>query len=86
MGFSRQEYWSGLPFPFPEDLPHPGIEPWSPALEADALTLILAFFKATFLFLSLSLKFLKLEAEWLLLGLKKKKKLVGTIINYVAFL
>ena len=38
MGFSRQEYWSGLPFPFPRDLPDPGIEPGSPALEADALT------------------------------------------------
>ena len=37
-GFSRQEYWSGLPFPSPEDLPDPGIEPRSPALEADALT------------------------------------------------
>ena len=31
MEFSRQEYWSGLPFPSPEDLPSPGIEPWSPA-------------------------------------------------------
>ena len=31
MGFSRQEYWSGLPFPSPGDLPHPGIEPRSPA-------------------------------------------------------
>ena len=38
MGFSRQEYWSGLPFPFPGDLADPGIEPGSPALEADALT------------------------------------------------
>ena len=37
MGFSRQEYWSVLPFPFPGDLPHPGIEPWSPSVEADAL-------------------------------------------------
>ena len=37
-GFSRQEYWSGLPFPSPGDLPNPGIEPKSPALEADALT------------------------------------------------
>ena len=36
-GFSRQEYWSGLPFPSPEDLPDPGIEPRSPALQADAL-------------------------------------------------
>ena len=37
MGFSRQEYWSGLPFPSPGDLPDPGIKPGSPALEADAL-------------------------------------------------
>ena len=37
MGFSRQECWSGLPFPSPGDLPDPGIEPWSPALQADAL-------------------------------------------------
>ena len=38
MGFSRQEYWSGLPFPSPGDLPDPGIEPRSPALQANALT------------------------------------------------
>ena len=38
MGFCRQEYWSGLPFPSPGDLPNPGIEPRFPALEADALT------------------------------------------------
>ena len=37
MGFSRQEYWSGLPFPSLGDPPNPGIEPRSPALEADAL-------------------------------------------------
>ena len=37
MGFSRQEYWSGLPFPSPGGLPKPGIEPWSPALQTDAL-------------------------------------------------
>ena len=37
MGFSRQERWSGLPFPSPGDLPDPGIEPGSPALQADAL-------------------------------------------------
>ena len=37
MGFSRQEYWSGLPFPSPGDLPDPGIEPMSPALQADSL-------------------------------------------------
>ena len=38
MGFFGQEYWSGLPFPSPGDLPDPGIEPRSPALQADALT------------------------------------------------
>ena len=37
MGFSRQEYWSGLPFPPPGDLPNPGIEPRSLALQVDAL-------------------------------------------------
>ena len=37
MGFSRQEYWSGLPLPSPRDLPHPGIEHGSPALQADSL-------------------------------------------------
>ena len=42
MGFSRQEYWSGLPFPSPGDLPDPGIEPMtpvSPAVQADSLLL-----------------------------------------------
>ena len=38
MGFSRQEYWSGLPLPSPGDLPDSGIKPRSPALRADALT------------------------------------------------
>ena len=38
MGFSRQEYWSGLQCPSPGDLPDPGIEPGSPALEAGTLT------------------------------------------------
>ena len=38
-GFSRQEYWSGLPCPSPGDLPDPGIEPVSPALQADSLPL-----------------------------------------------
>ena len=38
MGFSRQEYWSGLPFPSPGDLPDPGIESGSPTSRADALT------------------------------------------------
>ena len=38
MGFSRLEYWSGLPFPSPGDLPNPGMEPRSPALQADFFT------------------------------------------------
>ena len=37
MGFSRQEYWSGLPYPSPGDLPKPGIKPRSPAFQADSL-------------------------------------------------
>ena len=37
MGFRRQEYWSGLPFPSPGDLPNPGIKPRPPALQADSL-------------------------------------------------
>ena len=37
MGFFRQEYWSGLPFPSPGDLPNPGIESVSPALQTDTL-------------------------------------------------
>ena len=39
MGFLRQGYWSGLPFPSPGDRPDPGIEPASPALQADSLLL-----------------------------------------------
>ena len=38
MGFSRQEYWSGLPFSSSGDLPNPGIEPRPPTLQADAFT------------------------------------------------
>ena len=41
MGFPRQEYWSGLPFPSPEDLPDPGIEPAFPVLQADSIPLVL---------------------------------------------
>ena len=42
MGFSRQEYWSGLPFPSPGDLPDPGMELGSPALQADSLPIELS--------------------------------------------
>jgi len=38
MRFPRQEYWSGLPFPSPQDLPNPGIEPMSPALAGEFFT------------------------------------------------
>ena len=37
MGFSKQEFWSGFPFPSPRDLPDPGIEPGSPALQTESL-------------------------------------------------
>ena len=37
MEFSRSEYWSGEPFPSPGDLSNPGLEPWSPTLQADSL-------------------------------------------------
>ena len=50
MGFSRKEYWSGLPFPSPGDLPNPGIEPRSPALQADALSLAFYFYKCISLY------------------------------------
>ena len=39
MGFSRQEYWSGLPFPSPGDLPDPGMEPTAPALASGFFTI-----------------------------------------------
>ena len=39
MGFPKQEYWNGLPFPFPGDIPDPGIQPVSPALQVDSLPL-----------------------------------------------
>ena len=38
MGFPRQDYWKGQPFPFPGDLPNPGTEPRSPELQADSLS------------------------------------------------
>ena len=48
MGFSRQEYWSGSPFSSPGNLPDPGIEPRSPALQADALLENRQLYKAEF--------------------------------------
>ena len=51
MGFPRQEYWSGLPFPSPGHLPNPGIEPQSPALQAD---LVLCIFYMSSIYIRLS--------------------------------
>ena len=55
MGFPRQEYWNGLPFPSPGDLPDPEIESGSPALQADALLSeppgVTLIFKVTFIFI-----------------------------------
>ena len=54
MGFSRQEYWSGLPFPSPGDLPDSGIEPGSPTLQADAFLALICLYlvveRVTFFF------------------------------------
>ena len=47
-GFSRQECWSGLPFPSPGDLPNPVIEPRSPSLQADALPYAYIFYSCIF--------------------------------------
>ena len=51
MGFSRQEYWSGVPFPSPADLPNPGVKPRSFALQADSLTSEPGEFPGVFFFL-----------------------------------
>ena len=48
MGFSRQEYWSGLPSPPPRGLPEPEFEPRSPALQADSLGKHLALLQLSF--------------------------------------
>ena len=50
MGFPRQEYWSGLPFPSPRDLPHPGIWPGPPALQTDSWSYFLKFYSFIFIF------------------------------------
>ena len=57
MGFSRQEYWSGLPFPSPENLPDPGIEAGSPALQADALLSELSIMPSKFILVVQETKF-----------------------------
>ena len=57
MGFPRQEYWSGLPFPPTGALPHPGIEPVSPALQADSLPAEPSGKPSIYLFIYLSVFF-----------------------------
>ena len=63
MEFSRQECWSGLPFPSPGDLSNPGIEPRSPALQADALPsdLIVLLFKMEIIIVLIKMVMRKLE-------------------------
>ena len=56
MGFSRQGYWSGLPCPSPEDLPDPGIEPGSLALQADFLPLEQQFSHVLELYININLQ------------------------------
>ena len=58
--FSRQEYWSELPFPSPGDIPHPGIEPRSPALQADSLPSEPPWMPLTHSICSLNISFLPL--------------------------
>ena len=73
MGFSRQEYWSRLPFPIPGDLPDPGIEPASPTLQADSLLsepqgkplVVMQMFSYTRPFLSYAGHFSSREKDWL---------------------
>ena len=55
MEFSRQEYWSGLPLPSPEDLPDPGVEPGSPTLQADSLPTELYIYIYIYIHISASL-------------------------------
>ena len=56
MEFSRQKYWSGLPFPAPGDLPDPGIKPRSPALQGGLLTILATREAQSHLYLALHLK------------------------------
>ena len=74
-GFSRQEYWSGLPFPSPGDLPHPGIKPEFPALQADSLPTELL--KGSHLVaLDLAVEYVKKKRKE-----KKKDRFLGLILR-----
>ena len=78
MGFFRQEYWSGLPLRSPEDLPDPGIEPETPALQADALPSELkgrssdSIFSHFFFFIKLPQTFRLITERGFMLQLNKK--------------
>ena len=64
MGFSRQEYWNGLPCPPPGDLPNPGIEPVSPATPALQVGFVLLNHPGSPLFTLVLLKGLKVDLEF----------------------
>ena len=77
MGFPRQEYWSGLPFPCPKDLPDPGIKPTSPAFQADSFCLSYRGFRYTKFFL---LSRLNIKPK----NLHQAKRMVSVTITMVS--
>ena len=79
MGFSRQEYWSGLPFPSPGDLPHPRIEPTSPALQADAFTSLTPCNVCSF---NLCILLLSLQVKNVAYGLRQTGRLVVKALTF----
>ena len=81
MGFLRQEYWSGLPFPSPGNLPNPGIEPTFPALAGGFFTTKEAFhFFFTFFVISISLiAIINLDVE----NGKKNSKKIHLLVGHL---
>ena len=92
MGFSRQEYWRGLPFPSPGDLPDPGIEPGPPSLEADALTSEPPRKPYRMLMFTQMFKFHKIffrkvfSSHWTQVSTQKKKKSVSRVETLCDFM
>ena len=88
MGFSRQECWSGLPLPSPEDLPNPGIKPWSPTLQEDALTSELPGLElgAIPVILNPGTSLNSMEEGWHLLLLKAFSRVSTTCVPFVNLL
>ena len=78
VGFSRQEFWSGLPFPSPGDLPNPGIEPGSPAVQADSLPPELPGKPDS----NYSSSFKRLPQCWILIITTVLKKVGDTIVDF----